>query len=62
VLVDTLGATLLHAPLPAPARAALIEYASDGAGESAKLDQAVLGRRLPELAGLLLATPAFQTH
>ena len=61
-LVDTLGAALLHARLPAPARAALVEYVSDGAGESVVLDQAALGRRLPELAGLLLASPAFQTH
>jgi uncharacterized protein (DUF1800 family) len=61
-LVDTLGAALLHAPLPAPARAALIEYAGDGAGESARLDRATLDRRLPELAGLILASPAFQTH
>jgi uncharacterized protein (DUF1800 family) len=61
-LVDTLGAALLHAPLPAPARAALVEYASAGAGESAKIDQATLGRRQPELVGLILASPAFQIH
>jgi uncharacterized protein (DUF1800 family) len=61
-LVDTLGAAILHGPLPAPARAALVEYASDGAGESVTLDQATLERRLPELAGLLLAAPMFQTH
>jgi len=61
-LVDTLGAALLHAPLPAPARAALIDYAGAGAGESARLDRATLGRRLPELAGLILASPAFQIH
>jgi hypothetical protein len=61
-LVDTLGTALLHVPLPAPARTALVEYVSDGAGESVKLDQAALGRRLPELAGLLLAAPAFQIH
>src|SRR6266545_747541 len=61
-LVDTLGAALLHMPLPAPARAALIEYTGDDAGESVKLDHAALSRRLPELAGLILASPAFQTH
>jgi len=61
-LVDALGAALLHAPLPAPARTALIEYASDGVGESATLDQAALGHRLPDLVGLILASPAFQTH
>ena len=27
-----------------------------------KLDYAALGRRLPELAGLILASPAFQAH
>ncbi|HJZ45928.1 MAG TPA: DUF1800 domain-containing protein, partial [Roseiflexaceae bacterium] len=61
-LVDALGAALLHAPLPAPARAALVAYAGDGAGERATIDRAAIDRRLPELAGLLLASPAFQIH
>jgi uncharacterized protein (DUF1800 family) len=61
-LVDTIGAGLLHAKLPAPARSALVEYVSDGGGEQQKLDQPALGRKLPELVGLLLASPAFQTY
>jgi uncharacterized protein (DUF1800 family) len=61
-LVDTLGAALLHGPLPADARAALVDYASDGRGEGQPLDRPSLARKLPELAGLLLASPAFQTH
>jgi uncharacterized protein (DUF1800 family) len=61
-LVDTIGAALLHAPLPAPARAALVDYLSESKGEQQQLDQATLGRKLPELAGLILASPAFQTH
>jgi hypothetical protein len=61
-LVDELGAALLHAPLSGLARAALVEYAGDGAGDAARLDPAALSRRLPELAGLVLASPAFQTH
>jgi uncharacterized protein (DUF1800 family) len=61
-LVDSIGAELLHAPLPAPARAALIDYASEGRGEHAGLDAALLKRKLPELAGLILASPAFQLH
>jgi uncharacterized protein (DUF1800 family) len=61
-LVDALGAALLNAPLPAAARDALVGYAGDGAGEQALLDRAALDRRLPELAGLILAAPAFQVH
>jgi hypothetical protein len=60
--VDTLGAALLHAPLPADARAALVEYASDRRGEAQQLDRSTLDRKLPELAALLLASPIFQTH
>jgi hypothetical protein len=61
-LVDTLGAALLHAPLPADARAALVEYASDRRGEGQPLDRSTLDRKLPELAALLLASPTFQMH
>ena len=61
-LVDTLSTALLNAPLPTAARAALVGYAGDGAGDQAPLDPAALARRLPELAGLILASPAFQTH
>jgi len=61
-LVDTIASALLHAPLPGPARAVLVEYASAGRGEHPVLDQAALARTLPELTGLILATPAFQTH
>ncbi|HEU5103333.1 MAG TPA: DUF1800 domain-containing protein, partial [Roseiflexaceae bacterium] len=61
-IVDQLGMALLSAPLPEAARAALVGYAGDGAGEQALLDSAVLARRLPELAGLILASPAFQIH
>lgn len=61
-LVDRLAVALLSAPLPDPARAALVGYAGDGAGEQAPLDSAALARRLPELAGLILASPAFQIH
>jgi uncharacterized protein (DUF1800 family) len=61
-VVGRLGMALLSAPLPAEARSALVSYASDGAGEQAPLDAAALTRRLPELAGLILASPAFQLH
>jgi hypothetical protein len=61
-LVDTIGTALLHAPLPPPARAALLEYASDGQGEGRQLDRAMIDRKLPELVGLILASPAFQLH
>jgi hypothetical protein len=61
-LVDTMAGALLHAQLPAPARAALVEYASDGRGEQQTLDGAARSRKLPELAGLILASPAFQIH
>ena len=51
-LVDAAGAGLLGAPLPAPARAALLDYAR--------------GRRpaaaLSGVVGLVLASPAFQIH
>ena len=61
-LTDAVGTALLHAPLPAPARAALVGYMSDGRDDQATLDQPVLDRKLPELVGLILASPAFQTH
>jgi hypothetical protein len=61
-LVDALGAALLHAPLPELARAALVEYASDGRGASQSLDTVGLSRKMPDLAGLLLASPAFQVY
>ena len=61
-LVDTLGAALLHAALPADARTELVDYVSEGTGDQQQLDQPALNRKLPELAGLLLASPAFQVH
>lgn len=61
-LVDRMAGVLLHAPLPGPARAALIAYVADGQGEGQALGQATIARKLPELAGLILASPAFQTH
>jgi hypothetical protein len=61
-LTDAVGTALLHTPLPAPARAALVDYMSDGQGDQATLDQPALDRKLPELVGLILASPAFQIH
>jgi uncharacterized protein (DUF1800 family) len=61
-LVDAIGASLLHAPLPAPARDALVEYTSEGKGAQWQIDIKTLERKLPELTGLILASPAFQTH
>jgi uncharacterized protein (DUF1800 family) len=61
-LVDTLAAALLPTRLPEAPRRALVEYAGDGAGAEAQLNRIALGRRLPELAGLMLASPAFQMH
>jgi hypothetical protein len=49
-LVDAVGAGLLGAPLPAPARAALLDFAR---GRPAALSGVV---------GLVLASPAFQIH
>jgi uncharacterized protein (DUF1800 family) len=61
-LVDTVGAALLHVPLPLPARAVLVDYLSEGKGELLNLNQAMLDRKLPERVGLILASPAFQMH
>jgi uncharacterized protein (DUF1800 family) len=61
-LVDAVGSSLLYAPLPALARMALIDYASEGQGEQAQIGTASRKRKLPELAGLILASPAFQTY
>jgi uncharacterized protein (DUF1800 family) len=61
-LVDTISAALLHAPLPSDARAALVEYVSAGQGDSPALNTAALRRKLPELIGLILVSPAFQIH
>jgi uncharacterized protein (DUF1800 family) len=60
-LVDA-AVALLHAPLPALARTALIDYVSAGQGEAQPLSPAARDRRLPELVGLILASPAFQIH
>lgn len=61
-LVETASAALLHAPLPAPARAALVDYTSEGKGDQLALDRAALERKLPELVGLVLASPLFQIY
>ena len=61
-LVDAVGEALLHAPLPPLARAALVDYVGEGKGEQAQLDRALLARKLPELAGLIMAAPVFQIH
>jgi uncharacterized protein (DUF1800 family) len=61
-LADAAAGALLHAPLPAPARAALADYLSDGGGEAQAIDPAARARKLPELVGLILASPAFQIH
>lgn len=61
-LVDALSETLLHMPLATSARAALLEYVSEGQGEGAVLSQPLTARKLPGLLGLLLASPGFQIH
>jgi hypothetical protein len=61
-LADGLAAALVPAPLPADARAALVEYIGDGQGDQYVLARAELNARLPELAGLIMASPAFQVH
>jgi uncharacterized protein (DUF1800 family) len=61
-LVDSVSAALLHAPLPAQARTALVDYLREGQAEQQQLDRATLERKLPELAGLIMASPAFQLH
>ncbi|KPV48374.1 hypothetical protein SE17_38410, partial [Kouleothrix aurantiaca] len=61
-LADGMAAALVPAPLPADARAALVEYIGDGQGDQYVLARAELNARLPELAGLIMASPAFQVH
>lgn len=51
-LVDAVGAGLLGAPLPTPARAALLDYARGRRPAAARSG----------LLGLVLASPAFQLH
>jgi uncharacterized protein (DUF1800 family) len=61
-LVDAVAGGLLHAPLPVDARAPLVEYASDGRGEAARLEAAARAHKLAGVAGLILASPVFQVH
>ena len=52
VSVDNMSQALLNAPLPAAIRDTLVQYVNDGPR----------ARKPPELAGLIMASPAFQIH
>jgi hypothetical protein len=61
-LVDAVSTQVFAMPLPDDLRATFVEYASDGAGETAKATPHLLAQKLGTLYGLMIASPQFQWH